>query len=238
MDSPIRKQAADIVGRAKSSVSLINAKFQSLKLPPSASPQQSVGALLAMALAHGKTHSADSLIFEASKIRRQSKMTLQECEKQLSDLRQSATHWLDLSAFLKGESQTLPIEIPEYLARAATLVKSAATSGAVPAVTLLTLIDEVNRNATTALSYLKETEKRLLRVKSAGSVAVAVQSEAFFDRIKSHDGFTSNDQARLKRYLPYVSKVASERRLRHAAQHFAPHEFKRVYKNYEVEVSL
>jgi hypothetical protein len=234
LDSPIRTQAANIIGRAKSSVSLINAKFQSLKIPPSANPQQSVGALFAMALAHGKTHSADSLIFESGKIRRQSKMTFVECEKSLSELRQSANHWLALSDFLKGNAQVLPIEIPEYLARAATLVKSAALSGAIPAVTLLTLVDEINRNAMTSLSYLQETTKRLTRIRSAGDVAVAAQTEHFFNRVKNHAGFTVKDQKRIQRYLPFVEHIASERRKSHAANHFSDHQLKRTYKGYEL----
>jgi hypothetical protein len=187
-----------------------------------------------MALAHGKTQDASSIINSASQIRRQSKATFLECEKQLLELKAGANHWLDVSAFLKGDSQVLPIKIPEYVARAANLVKSAATSGSIPATTLLTLVDEINRNSMHALSYLKETEKRLARIKSASGVAIAVQSESFFDRIKSHDGFTASDQARLKRYLPFVAKVASERRLKHAASHFEPHSFKRVYKNLEL----
>lgn len=238
MDHPIRKQAADIIGRAKSSVSLINSKFLALKLPPSATPRQSVGSLLAMAITHGKTHTADSIILESALIRRSAKVTMVECEAQLFELKKSANHWFDLSAFLKGDSQTLPIAIPEYLARSATLIKSAATSGAIPAVTLLTLIDEVNRNAMTSLSYLSETEKRLARIKSAGGVAVAAQTESFLTKIAKHEGFTKKDQARLKRHIPFVAKVASERRLQHAANHFEPHQFKRIYKNFEVEVEL
>lgn len=238
MDSPIRKQASGIIGRAKSSVSLINAKFTSLKLPPAATPQQSVGSLLAMAITAGKTHTADSVILEASKIRRESKMQHAECEKQLSDLKASADLWFQLSDFLTSKQAVLPPTVPEYVARAATLVRSAALAGSLPASTLKTLSDELTRNATTSLSYLSETEKRLARIKSAGGVAVAVQSSDFFDRIKYHKGFTAKDQQRLKRYAPIVAKVASERRLKHAAAHFEPHQFKRVYKNFEVEVDL
>lgn len=238
MDSPVRKTAAGIIGKAKTAVSLVNSKFLALKLPPAATPNQSVGSLFAMALAHGKTHTADSIILESALIRRSAKVTMTECEEQLFGLKKSANHWFALSDFLKGESQTLPLETPEYMARAATLIKSAATSGTIPAVTLLTLIDEINRNAMTSLSYLSETEKRLARIKSAGGVAVAAQTEAFLTKIAKHEGFTKKDQARLKRHIPFVAKVASERRLQHAAQHFEPHQFKRVYKNYEVEVQL
>jgi hypothetical protein len=69
-------------------------------------------------------------------------------------------------------------------------------------------------------------------------VAAAVQADAFFSRIKSHKGFTKKDQARLQKYAPIVAHIAKERRLKHAAEHFQPHEFKRVYKNFETEVQL
>ncbi len=165
-------------------------------------------------------------------------MTMAECSKQLDDLRESAGHWFSTADFLKGELHVLPAEIPAYLARAAMLVKSAAASGSIPASTLLTLIDELKRNGTTALSYLSETEKKLNRIRSAGMVAAAVQADAFFSRIKNHAGFNQKDLQRLRKYAPIVAHIAKERRLKHAAEHFQPHEFKRVYKNFEVEVAL
>jgi hypothetical protein len=238
MDSPIRKSAADIIGRSKTSVSVINAKFTSLRLPPAAIPQQSVGSLLAMAITAGKTHTADSIIAEAAQIRRQSKVTMAECSKQLETLKSGADHWFTVADYLKGDLHTLPNAVPEYLARSAMLVKSAAVSGSISAFIVLTLVDELKRNGTTALLYLAETDKKLTRIKSAGMVAAAVQADAFFSRIKSHKGFTKKDQARLQKYAPIVAHIAKERRLKHAAEHFQPHEFKRVYKNFETEVQL
>lgn len=233
MNSPIRQKAADIIGRAKTAVSVINAKFTALKLPPSATPQQSVGSLLAMAITAGRTHSADSIIAEAAQIRRQSKMTMVECEKQLSELKSGADHWFAVADFLKGDLHTLPNAVPEYLARSAMLVKSAAASGAIPASTVLTLIDELKRNGMSALSFLSQTDKKLTRIKSAGLVAAAVQADAFFSRIKSHKGFSLKDQSRLQKYAPIVARVARDRRKAHAEAHFQPHEFQRVYKSFE-----
>ena len=171
MDSPIRKQAASLIGRAKASVSVLNAKFVSLKIPPAATPNQSVGSLLKMLITNGQTHDANSLILESSKIRRETKMTMADCSKQLEELKASADHWFAVADFLKGDLHVLPAEIPDYLARAAMLVKSAAASGSIPASTVLTLIDELKRNGMTSLSYLQETTKRLERIKSASLVA-------------------------------------------------------------------
>ncbi len=233
MDQPVRKQAADIIGKSKVAVSAINFKFAALKLPPAATPTQSVGSLLAMAITAGKTHTADSIILEAAQIRRNAKRQIAECEKKLAELKDGSNLWFQLSDFLTSKQAVLPTTVPEYLARAANLVRSAALTGAIPASTLQTLSEEVKRNAMTSLSYLSDTEKKLARISSAGMVASAVQADAFFSRIKHHQGFTEKDQQRLKRYAPIVAKVASERRIKHAEAHFQPHEFKRVYKSFE-----
>ena len=238
MDSAIRKEAAGLIGRAKTAVSVLNAKFVSLKIPPVATPNQSVGSLMKMLITNGSTHDANSLILESSKIRRETKATMADCAKKLEELKAGANHWFAVADFLKGDLHTLPNAVPEYLARAAGLVKSASMSGAIPASTVLTLIDELKRNGMTSLSYLQETTKRLERIHSASLVACASQSDAFFSRIKHHKGFTLKDQQRLQRHAPIVARIAADRRLKHAAEHFKPHEFKRVYKNFETEVSV
>jgi hypothetical protein len=237
LDSPIRKEAAGLIGRAKASVSVLNAKFVSLKIPPVATPNQSVGSLLKMLITNGTTHDANSLILESSKIRRETKSTMADCAKKLEELKEGANHWFAVADFLKGDLHVLPNEIPAYLSRAAGLVKSAAMSGAIPASTLLTLIDELKRNGMTSLSYLQETSKRLERIHSASLVACASQSDAFFSRIKHHKGFTLKDQQRLQRHAPIVQRIAEERRKAHAAKFFAEHQLKRTYKGYELTAS-
>ncbi len=160
-------------------------------------------------------------------------MQIAECEKQLAELKSASDLWFQLSDFLTSKQAVLPTSVPAYVARAATLVRAAALAGALPSSTLQTLSEELKRNAMHSLSFLSETEKRLARVKSAGGVACALQTDSFISRIKSHKGFTAKCRARLEKYSPIVHRIAVERRKAHAEVHFTEHQIRHTYKNYE-----
>lgn len=237
MDQPVKKRAATLLGNTKAALSALNAKFKALPIPPEANTRQTLGSLLALAANPAATSNTAQIILQVSQMRKSLMRSLKSSRTELQALKDDAGKWIDLANYVEGKSSSPPEGTPLHLEQAAIRVRSACEAGVLPTSTGVTLAGEIRRHGMAALSYLSETQKRIDRVISAGEVAVYGQSDAFFARIKTHQGFTPKDRMRLERHAIAVARVAANRRKRHASQYFAPRDLTKIYKHLELSAS-